>query len=88
MDFIAFDIALFSVVLIFIGFYFARKTSKIFWANAVRIASVILSFIVISLILPRLNMSVESINTHKNFVNPDPELSTQFPLAPRHIKEE
>ncbi|MBU6955852.1 hypothetical protein, partial [Hahella sp. HN01] len=27
-----------------------------------------------------------SSNVHKVFISPDPELSTQFPLAPRHIK--
>jgi len=62
MDFVAFDIALFSVIFICAGFYFARRISKKLWANSTRVGSVILSFIAISLVPPFLDMSVDSVN--------------------------
>jgi len=62
MDFVAFDIALFSTALIFIGFYFARKISKKLWANFIRVASVISSFIATSLVPLLFDMPTDSVN--------------------------
>jgi len=62
MDFVAFDIALFSTALIFVGFYFARKISKRLWANLIRVALVFSSFIATSLIPSLLDMPTDSVN--------------------------
>lgn len=62
MDFVAFDIALFSVVLIYIGFYLANKVQKRLWANTLRVVSVILSFTAISLTPAFLDMPMDAVN--------------------------
>jgi len=62
VDIVAFDIALFSIVLIYIGFYFARKVQKKLWANLTRISSIILSFVAISLAPTMLDMPADSVN--------------------------
>lgn len=62
MNFVAFDIALFSVVLIYIGFFLANKVQKRLWANVVRVVSVILSFTAISLTPAFLDMPADAVN--------------------------
>jgi len=62
MNFLAFYIALIGVGLIYFGLRFARKTSSKFWANTLRVASAVLSFLGISLAPAWLKMPTDSVN--------------------------